>query len=221
MRLMSVAMITMNEELAVGIVIHKIKAVLPEAEIVIVDSSDDKTAEIAESLGARVLRQYPPRGYGNAMMMALAACEGEVIMTLDCDDTYPVDVLPSFASLIIEQGYDLVDGSRLRKKPKAMPWLNYLANRFFASLASLLFAHPLSDLHSGMRAYRKSMLQALSFEAEGAALPVELLLKPLLRGYKVHVQFIDYRQRIGTSTLRPLSSAWWTLKRMLKLRVSV
>ena len=67
----TVAMITRNEEKAVGKVIQDIKANVPEAEIVVVDSSSDRTAEIAESLGARVVRQFPARGYGPAMDTAL------------------------------------------------------------------------------------------------------------------------------------------------------
>src|SRR5271155_1918599 len=61
-RMISVAMITMNEEKAVGSVIAEIRAALDgrEHEIVIVDSSRDATPEIAESLGARVIRQFPP-----------------------------------------------------------------------------------------------------------------------------------------------------------------
>ena len=64
-------MITMNEEAAVAKVITDILAVAPNAEILLVDSSKDKTAEIAESLGARVIKQFPPKGYGPAMDMSV------------------------------------------------------------------------------------------------------------------------------------------------------
>ena len=69
----SVAMISRNEEAAVGRVIADIQGAVPGAEIVLVDSSTDKTAEIAERAGARVIRQVPPRGYGPAMQAADAA----------------------------------------------------------------------------------------------------------------------------------------------------
>ena len=216
----SVVMITRNEEGSVAAVIKGIQACVPEAEIVIVDSSADKTPEIATLLGAYVIRQFPPQGYGPAMEKALRSGSREVIVTLDCDNTYPVDKIPELASLILNQGYDLVDASRLKNKPRAMPWLNYLANVFFAKIAALLFLRNITDLHSGMRAYRKSMLDALTFQAKGAALPVELLLKPIKLGYKVRHTFIDYHERIGQSTLQPLDSAWWTLKRILRVRMS-
>jgi len=217
---LTVAMITRNEEKAVAKVIDSIRAAVPAAEILIVDSSTDRTAEIAESLGARVIRQFPPKGYGPAMDLALRSGRGQVVVTLDCDDTYPAEEIPHLARLVLDDGYDLVDGSRLRRKPEAMPWINYLANWGFALFASLLFGQRLTDLHSGMRAYRKSMIDQLQYQPRGAALPVELLLRPLMLGKKLRVVYIHYRERIGQSTMRPLESAWWTLRRILIVRFS-
>jgi glycosyltransferase involved in cell wall biosynthesis len=215
---LTVAMITRNEELAVGKVIEDIRRVVPEAEILVVDSSQDRTAEIAEQLGARVIKQFPPKGYGPAMDCALRSGSGEVVVTLDCDDTYPVADIPRLARMVLEDGYDLVDGSRLRTKPEAMPWINFLANWGFAAVASVLFGRRVTDLHSGMRAYHRELIRDLHYNPRGAALPVELLLKPLRQGKRVGLVFIDYRERIGVSTMNPLDSAWWTLKRILSAR---
>ncbi|STX52408.1 putative glucosyl-3-phosphoglycerate synthase [Legionella busanensis] len=215
----TVAMITKNEEQAVAGVIEDIKSIVSEAEILIVDSSQDETPVIAKAHGAKVIRQFPPRGYGPAMEHALRAASRPVIITLDCDNTYPAHKIPELASLILKENYDLVDASRLEKKPQAMPWLNYLGNLMFAWLASLLFFRRLNDLHSGMRAYRKTMLDNLEFDAKGAALPVELLLKPIISGYKVHTIFIDYHERVGQSKMNALDTSWWTLKRILKVRM--
>ena len=217
-KMVSVVMITKDEEKAVGKVINDLRKVVPDAEIVIVDSSKDRTPEIAQSLGVNVVRQYPPQGYGKAMNLALRSASGEVIITLDCDGTYPASMIPVLAQYIIEEGYDIVDGSRLKSKPEAMPWINFLANKGFAWLGSLLFFRHITDLHSGMRAYRKTLIDELKYDPCGAALPVELILKPLRMGYKLKVVFIDYHERFGKSTMGPLQSAWWTLKRILKAR---
>ncbi|MEO5337919.1 MAG: glycosyltransferase family 2 protein [Magnetospirillum sp. WYHS-4] len=214
----TVAMITMNEEAAVGKVIRDIRVALPEAEVLVVDSSSDRTPEIAAELGATVLRQFPPQGYGPAMDRALRSGSRPVVVTLDCDDTYPVDRIAPLAALVLDEGWDLVDGSRLERKPAAMPWINYLANWGFASIASLLFVRRVTDLHSGMRAYRKTMIDQLSYQPKGAALPVELLLRPIRRGFRVTSVFIPYRERVGVSTMRPLESAYWTAKRILAAR---
>ncbi len=216
----TVAMITMNEEKAVAVVIEEIRRVVPDAEILIVDSSRDRTAEIATAMGARVITQLPPRGYGPAMDRALREGTGDVVVTLDCDNTYPASEIPRLVRLVADEGFDLVDGSRLNGKPRAMPWLNFLANAGFAAMASILFCRRLSDLHSGMRAYRKSLINELKYNANGAALPVELLLRPIRMGRRVKVVPIAYRERIGSSTMNPLPSAWWTLKRIVSVRLT-
>jgi glycosyltransferase involved in cell wall biosynthesis len=217
---LTVAMITRNEEKAIAKVIGDVRAAVPLAEVLVVDSSSDRTAEIAEGLGARVIKQFPPKGYGPAMDTALRSAKGKAVVTLDCDDTYPAEEIPALARLVLEEGYDVVDGSRLRAKPAAMPWLNYMANWGFAFLASLLFGRRVTDLHSGMRAYSKALIDELKYGARGAALPVELLLRPIKMGKRLKVVYIDYRERIGQTTMRPLQSAWWTLRRILAVRFS-
>ncbi len=216
----SIVMITMNEEKAVGKVIGDIQRLLPAAEIVIVDSSRDATPEIAVALGATVIRQFPPQGYGRAMDLALRSYTRPVAVTMDCDDTYPVDFIEPMARMVLDQGYDLVDGSRLERKPTAMPWVNYLANRGFAMFASLLFGRRITDLHSGMRAYRRELVASLGCNAAGPALPVDLILRTIHRGFRVKFIYIPYRERIGSSTMQPLQSAYWTAKRILGTRFS-
>lgn len=150
----------------------------------------------------------------------LQSALGDVVVTLDCDDTYPADVILKLANLVLRDGYDIVDGSRLKSRPKAMPRINYFANKGFAWLASILFLKHLTDLHSGMRAYRKEMIRQIKYNPQGAALPVELLLRPLKNGYKLRVVYIDYFERTGKSTMMPLESAYWTFKRILSVRFS-
>jgi len=216
--MISVAMITMNEEKAISKVVHDIKKAVPEAEILIVDSSKDQTPEIARSLGVRVIRQFPPQGYGRAMDLALRSAAGNVVVTLDCDDTYPADMIPKLADFVEKGGFDIVDGARLKYKPNAMPWINYIGNKLFAYLASTLFLTNINDLHSGMRAYKKELIDNVHCDPSGPALPVELLLRPLKLGYKIKVVYIDYFERMGASTMRPAETTWWTLKRIIKSR---
>ena len=84
-------MITLNEEASIRKVVNDIWKIDERIEILIVDSSTDNTAKIAEEIGVKVIRQFPPKGYGPAMDLALKSCEREVIITMDCDDTYPTD----------------------------------------------------------------------------------------------------------------------------------
>ena len=210
----TIAMITLNEEGAVGKVIEDLKAVAPEAEILIVDSSSDATPQIAAEKGARVIRQFPPQGSGRAMEGALRSGAGDVVVTLDCDDTYPVEVIPELVRLVTEEGYDIVNTTRTQRRPAAMPLANYLANRTFALVARLLLGVKTTDLHSGMRAYSKAMLEKLEFDGSGPALPVELWLKPVALGYRYTEIPISYRERVGATTLNRWQSTKWTFKRI-------
>ncbi len=218
---LTVAMITLNEAQAVAKVIDEIRTALKEnamdAEILIIDSSTDQTAQIAEAKGARVVRQFPPQGYGNAMARALLEARGDVVVTLDCDDTYPTEKILELASMVQSGNYDIVNASRLERRPAAMPYPNYLANWLFAFTSYLVLGVKTTDVHSGMRAYRRSLLHAVSFDPRGPALPVDLLLKPALLGYRLAEVFIPYRDRIGNTTLHRWSSTWWTFKRIFRL----
>jgi glycosyltransferase involved in cell wall biosynthesis len=214
---LTVSMITMNEEGAVGKVIRDIRAVAPESEILLVDSSRDRTAEIAEELGCRVIKQFPPQGYGPAMDRAVREASGEIVITLDCDDTYPVEAIPKLVSLI-DEGYDLVNTTRTWRRPAAMPFANFLANRIFAFGARVLHGLKTTDVHSGMRAYRKSMIDAVKWDPRGPALPVDMYVIPYRQGFKVTEIPIDYRERIGTTTLHRFSSTIWTFKRLWRAR---
>ena len=93
----TVAMISMNEENAVRKVIEDIKAVTAglDAEILVVDSSKDRTPEIAAAAGARVVRQFPPQGYGRAMGLHYRRPRRRRDRA-DCDDTYRADRIPDW-----------------------------------------------------------------------------------------------------------------------------
>lgn len=211
---LTVGMISMNEEGAVGGVIDEIRKQVPDAEVLLVDSSKDKTPDIATARGARVLRQFPPRGYGPAMTRLLYSATTDLIITMDCDGTYPANRIVELRERI-ENGADLVNTTRTAHRPKAMPLANFVANRVFAATAQVMHGVNTTDLHSGMRAYRTSMLRALDPFEKGAALPVELLVVPVRRGYRVEEVEIDYFERVGTTTLQRFDSTKWTFKRLV------
>ena len=220
--MISVAMITMNEEKAVARVIEDIRVAMGNAdyEIVIVDSSRDQTADIAARMGARVIRQYPPQGYGRAMGRVLRESHGDVVVTLDCDGTYPTTEVPRIAAMVLGGECDLVNASRLEHRPSTMPVANYLANWLFAFTGWLLVGVKSTDLHSGMRAYSREIIERVEFDPNGPALPVELLLKPALLGFRIREIFIPYGERIGETTLHRFSSTIWTFRRIWRMAVA-
>jgi glycosyltransferase involved in cell wall biosynthesis len=220
--MISVAMITMNEERAVERVIQDIRAALGEREheIVIVDSSRDATPDIAEKLGARVIRQFPPQGYGCAMARVLKESHGQVVVTLDCDGTYPASEIPNIADMVLSGSCDLVNASRLERRPAAMPVANYFANWLFAVTGRIFVGVKSTDLHSGMRAYSRDLIDRVEVDPNGPALPVELLLKPALMGFRIREVFIPYGERIGQTTLQRWTSTLWTFRRIFRLAFS-
>ena len=199
----SVVMGTYNEEAAVGNVLDSIdEATDGAAETVCVDGSSDRTAEIAREHGARVIEQEP-QGYGVAVARALRAADRPVIVTTDCDGTYPMDALPEFLDAI-NDGADVVSGDRLYHGAATMPPFNRFGNHAFAVLASVLLGERVHDTTTGMRAYRQDIIEDIEW-TENTGLSAELLVRPLARGYDVHETPIEYGERLGETTLDPLS----------------
>jgi glycosyltransferase involved in cell wall biosynthesis len=214
----AIVMITMNEEDSIAKVAQELRRDVPGATITIVDSSEDRTPEIAAEEEVDVVRQYPPEGYGPAMVRALTYPDRPIVVTLDCDDTYPTRNIPRLVEMV-RSGCDVAGTTRLaRGKPKAMPWGNYLGNRLFNFVASLLFLRQVRDVHSGMRAYSRETIQSFSWLIKPPALPVELLLLPMRAGLRVREIPISYAERIGEPTLDRLSSTIWTFRRIMRAR---
>jgi SAM-dependent methyltransferase len=212
---LTVGMLTLNEVESIERMINDIRAVVPDAKILVIDSSSDQTPELARAMGARVIRQLPPQGHGPAMerLMYEAAQETEALIYLDCDFTYPTNMIP-FIRQLLEDGADVVNGSRTARYPKAMPFANFLANRFMAASTHLAHGVPTTDVHSGMRGYRCSVIRGFSFDGSGDALPLDTLILPARSGYEV-VEFpIAYDERVGVSKLAKVRGLLWTYLRL-------
>ena len=218
--MISVCMGTRNEEKAISKVISDFRMILDEnIEFVVTDSSTDRTAEIAGSLGAKVIKQ-PPKGYGIALRSSLLAATGDIIITTDCDDTYPVECVPEMIKLL-NQGYDVVSGSRIlgRKRVPAMPWFNEFGNRIFSFLTGMLYSFKCTDATTGLRAYKREVIRSIEW-TENTGLSLELMFKPAALGYKVIEIPIDYRERIGMVKLNPVKGGFEMLKTILKYKIN-
>jgi glycosyltransferase involved in cell wall biosynthesis len=198
---LSVVMGTYNEEEAIGTVLSDIDEITDgRAEVVCVDGSSDATPEIAREHGARVIEQEP-QGYGVAVREAILSASRPIVVTSDCDDTYPMERLPDFLAAINE-GYDVVSGDRLYHGAETMPGLNRLGNEAFALLASLLMGERVHDTTTGMRAYRSEVVEKIEW-TENTGLSAELLIRPVMRDYEVLEMPIEYRERKGETKLDP------------------
>jgi len=209
---------TKNEEKAITGVIRDIRKAWKDAEIVIVDSSKDKTPEIAEKLGARVIRQ-PPMGYGVALRAALLAAKGDILITTDCDGTYPLEKIPEMVELI-GKGYDVVSASRFKGRGKisTMPLFNQFGNRMFALVTNILYGTNITDITTGMRAFRRKVIHSFDW-TENVGLSLELLFKPARGGFKIAEISIGYKPRIGEVKLNPFTGGLGMVKTLLKYRI--
>lgn len=208
---LSVVMATMNEAKSIECMIEEIRRYSPgETEILIVDSSKDETREIAQRLGAKVIFQEP-QGHGLALKTALHAASGDVIISADCDMTYPMDRLPDFLRLISEEGYDLVSGCRMTKElKKEMPLSNRLANFFFAAIVRFLYGIDTHDVSTGMFAMIREYAQ---IDWKGNfSLPAEIIVRSKLLNKRYLEVPIKYELRIGETTL----NKWRSGKAYLK-----
>ncbi|UIP01448.1 glycosyltransferase family 2 protein (plasmid) [Halobaculum sp. CBA1158] len=210
----SVVMGAYNEAEAIGPVLEDIDAATDgNAEVVVVDSSEDGTADIARERGARVVKQ-PPEGYGAAVRRALYEASNPVRITTDCDGTYPMERIPDFLELVNE-GYDVVSGDRLYHGAETMPAMNRLGNRLFAATASLLGGVHLHDVTTGMRAYHEDVIESIRW-TENTGLSAELLIRPAMRGRRIRQEPIEYDERLGETKLDPFSGGAEIGKSILK-----
>ena len=211
----SVVMGTYNEEAAIATVISDINRITGgQAEVVCVDGSSDRTPEIAREHGARVIEQEP-QGYGVAVSAAISAPDRPVVVTTDCDDTYPMEQLPEFLAKI-NNGADVVSGDRLYHGADAMPAFNRFGNQTFAAIASVLMGERVHDTTTGMRAYRKEVIESIEW-TENTGLSAELLIRPLMRGYEIEEAPIAYRERAGETKLDPIQGGAAIAKSIVKV----
>ncbi|MDH5021112.1 dolichyl-phosphate hexose transferase [Halobacterium rubrum] len=211
----TVAMGTYNEEAAIETVLTDIADLTDDrASVVCVDGSSDRTPEIAREHGATVIEQEP-RGYGVAVAAALRAADTPVVVTTDCDDTYPMDRIPDFLDRINE-GYDVVSGDRLYWGADTMPAFNRFGNAAFAAITSLLVGERVHDTTTGMRAYRKEVVDDIDW-TQNTGLSAELLIRPLCRDYDVVEEPIAYADRLGETKLDPLEGGAEILGSILKV----
>jgi len=216
--MISIVLPCRNEEKAIGTCINKIKQALDkDYEIIIADSSKDKSAEIAKQLGAKIVKAE--KGYGNAYKAGFKAAKGKIIVMGDADNTYDFLEIPLLLKVL--ENNDLVIGSRLNGmiKPGAMkPLHRYIGNPLLTFIFNKLFKTNLSDTHSGFRAIKKQELDQLNLESSGMEFALEMLIKAAKNNLRIREVPITYSKRIGESKLNSFTDTIRHLRLMSRER---
>jgi len=219
----SVIMPCLNEERTIGTCIEKaieaLKQMGVSGEVVISDNgSSDRSVEIAETLGARVVHQ-PEKGYGNACIKGVTEARGRYIVIGDSDNTYDFSKLERFITPL-RNSYDMVMGNRFRGKilPGAMPWHHhYIGNPVLSGILNLFFRTGVGDAHCGMRSFTKEAFQRMSLQTIGMEFASEMVInasKAKLRITEVPITYCA-RPHGAESKLRSFHDGWRHLRFML------
>lgn len=219
----SVIIPAFNEAESVVNTVSSIRRVLHssgiEAEIILVDDgSEDDTAELAESAGARVVRHGKNRGYGVALKTGiLEAGSGNVVIT-DADGTYPVERIPDLLERMNKTGADMVVGARTGSKVR-VPLVRRPFKWILRRLAQYIVKRPIPDLNSGLRVFRRDMaLKYFHLYPDGFSFTSTITVAAMCDGMMVEYIPIDYHKRRGKSKIVPVDFLAFVI---LVLRLSV
>ena len=210
MTVLSIVIPAYNEENGIKEIAIRVLAIEPALKaigmkglelLVVDDGSKDRTAEVASNIpGVKLIRHSRNRGYGAALKTGFSKASGELIAFLDADGTYPPEYFPKLCCAAME-GADLVIGSRMAGEDSKMPLTRRVGNFFFATLLSLLGRQKVTDSASGMRVFKREILEQIYPLPDGLNLTPVMSTRALHEGITVGEVPIPYSERVGRSKL--------------------
>lgn len=216
-----------NEELTitefVGWCLEGLAASNLRGEVLIVDSSNDRTAELALAAGARVLKT-PKLGLGRAYIDAIPYVRGQYVVMGDADLTYDFRQVGLFVAAMRE-GVEFAMGSRWAGSIEdgSMPALHrYFGTPFTTWILNRVYGSHFTDIHCGMRGITLDALKRMGLSSQSWEYASEMVLKSVrmdLRIAEVPVTFykdregrLSHHKRSGWTS--PFSAAWINLRAM-------
>lgn len=210
MTVLSVVIPAYNEENGIAEIAERVLSVreslqasgVEELELLVVDDgSADGTARVAEGIaGVRLIQHEKNKGYGAALKTGFSKANGELIGFLDADGTYPPEYFPKLCEKALN-GSELVIGTRLSGTDSKMPMTRRIGNFFFATLLTLLGRQKVSDSASGMRVFKRSILERIYPLPDGLNLTPVMSTRAVHEGIQMSEVPIPYDERVGNSKL--------------------
>ena len=208
----------LNEEQGIEQVLRRMPELVDEV-IVVDNASTDRTADVAKSLGALVIRE-DVRGYGRSYKKGFALASGDVIVTLDGDHSYPPDAISYLLEAFLHLEADFLNASRFPVRDRhAMSFKHKFGNLVLSIAMSLLFFRWVRDSQSGMWVLRRSILKDMQLLSDSMAfseeIKIEALLHPTARFEEISIL---YSSRLGEIKLNPWRDGFQNLFFLLKKR---
>jgi glycosyltransferase involved in cell wall biosynthesis len=188
-------------------------------EIIVADSSSDRTGTIAKSLGTKVIRPEKS-GYGNAYLTAFKHARGRYIVMGDADNTYDFLEIPNLLAPL-KNGADFVIGSRFKGtiQKGSMDGLHrYLGNPVLTWMLNFFFHTHYSDTHSGFRAITREALDRLPLTTGGMEFASEMLVMASKERLRIEEVPISYYPRLTPSKLHSFADGWRHIRFVLLMK---
>jgi len=212
-----------NEEKTIAKVVLKAQE-YSDKVVVCDDGSTDLTAEIAERLGAEVIRHDGRLGYGAAIQSLFRRARelgADVLVTLDADGQHDPSEVPNVVKPIVDGVADVVIGSRFVDERLAytLPWYRRAGIKFITKLANNSSKYAVKDAQSGFRAYNRKAIEKLVMFEDGMGVSVEVLVNARKQGLRIQEvpATCNYSRDVKNSTHNPIRHGASVIMSILKL----
>jgi glycosyltransferase involved in cell wall biosynthesis len=192
--------------------------------IVCDDGSTDFTADIADRLGAIVIRHKKNSGYGTAiqsLFQEARALDTDVLLTIDGDGQHSPEEIPRMLKAIQDEKADIIIGSRFLEETKGqIPAYRRLGVKVITKMSNGNSRNKISDAQSGFRAYNRRAIQSLELLENGMGISAEILMKARAKDLKIiEVPATIKYHDLDTSTRSPWRHGLNVIATILRLVV--
>ena len=193
--------------------------------LIIDGNSSDRTRELAEKEGAEVYLEAR-RGYGRAYRTGFAMANGDIIVTMDADCTYPGEEVPRLVRQLLEEDLEFITCDRLKRAEKgSMSGLHGFGNWALSFTSRMLFWNGIHDSQSGMWVFRKRIFEDSKMRPTNDGMPLSEEMKINARKHigkeKAIEVSVPYRTRVGQAEINTWGDGWKNFKFLFAKRIGV